>query len=120
MKLRTFVRYDGKNKIVRGSAILAKKAPDVGNWEEILFETDYSSSSREHGMLAYIAYDRNNNFLPASNILVRNKPKTGRWKQINVLRNFDNVNIEALLTEDALHYLLTENGSMIVLEPEDV
>ena len=34
-KLRAWVRYDGKNRVVAGSLILQPNQPKVGKWKEI-------------------------------------------------------------------------------------
>ena len=34
-RLKAFVRFDGTGRVVAGSLILRKKAPKVGNWQEI-------------------------------------------------------------------------------------
>ena len=38
-KLKSFVRLDGKNRVVASSLILRRKMPKVGKWMEIT--TDY-------------------------------------------------------------------------------
>jgi len=34
-RLKAYVRFDGTGRVVAGSLILRKKAPKVGNWQEI-------------------------------------------------------------------------------------
>ena len=106
MKLRTFVRYDGNDRMIAGSASLLRSKPRTKGWEEIFFDVEYSSYAMDKGLFAFISYDKDNNFIPGTNILIRKKPKTGRWKQLNLYKTSSTVTTTT--TEYPFDYLTFE------------
>jgi hypothetical protein len=84
-KLKGYVRYDTNGKVVNGSAILAKKTPKSGDWQEITAFLCYNCINNT-GLRAYINYDRGGRIIPGSNITATFKPKIGKWQEISICR----------------------------------
>jgi uncharacterized protein (TIGR02145 family) len=84
-KLKGYVRYDTNEKIVNGSALLAKKKPTNGDWQEVGGPLCYNCINNT-GLRAYANYDRGGRVIPGSNITATSKPKIGRWQEISICK----------------------------------
>jgi hypothetical protein len=84
-KLKGYVRYDTTGKVVNGSAILAKKIPKNGDWQEIGLSICYNCIVNT-GLRAYANYDRGGRVIPGSNITATSRPRTGRWQEISICK----------------------------------
>ena len=114
-RLKAWVRYDGKGRLVGGGPILQESKPKNGDWVEIdsliCCGPNPSTTTTGNKLKAFVRY-ANGKVVAGSLVMQAKKPTVGKWEEIPMYKCCVPGNIllqengDALLQEDSSEILL--------------